>query len=182
MIIRQLEMNSFRNYKYAKAEFSPGINVITGKNAQGKTNLIEAIHYLSGAKSFRTRKDGDLIKFECGEAFIEASVEGADRDYRLNIWISRTGRKRITVNGVRKKSASELSGKLCTVLFCPGDLDMIKAPLQRGGVLWIWQSHSCGQNTLPRCPNTAEYTSIKQESCVISGKSPICLTYWTTSI
>ncbi|NLO47041.1 MAG: DNA replication/repair protein RecF [Clostridiales bacterium] len=126
MVIKQLELNGFRNYGYAKTGFSPGINVITGKNAQGKTNLLEAMYYLSGAKSFRTRKDRELINFLSDEASVEADIWGNGRDYRLNIRLSRTSRKKITINGVRKKTASELSGKLCTVLFCPGDLDMIK--------------------------------------------------------
>ena len=61
MIVRKIALNGWRNYEFAAAEFSPGTNVITGENAQGKTNLLEAVYLLTGGKSFRTRFDKELI-------------------------------------------------------------------------------------------------------------------------
>ena len=63
MIVRKIALNGWRNYEFAAAEFSPGTNVITGENAQGKTNLLEAVYLLTGGKSFRTRFDKELIGF-----------------------------------------------------------------------------------------------------------------------
>ena len=106
-------------------EFDPGTNVICGPNAQGKTNLLEAVYLLSCGKSFRTRFDRELIGFGYSEGQILGEVFSHDRDQTVDIRM-RTGQsKRITVNGV-KKTASELSDTVNVVLFCPDDLNLIK--------------------------------------------------------
>ena len=74
MIVRKIALNGWRNYEFAAAEFSPGTNVITGENAQGKTNLLEAVYLLTGGKSFRTRFDKELIGFGYTSAEVLADV------------------------------------------------------------------------------------------------------------
>jgi DNA replication and repair protein RecF len=64
MIIKNIELENFRNYRSGTCFFDPHVNVITGSNAQGKTNLLEAVYYLSGARSFRTRSDKDIINLD----------------------------------------------------------------------------------------------------------------------
>ncbi len=126
MIVKNIELNAFRNYKNESCFFDPYVNVITGLNAQGKTNLLEAVYYLSGARSFRTRSDKDIISHGSQSASIRASVNSGGRDQFIDIYISRSERKKIFVNGVRMKSASALAGRICCVLFCPEDLDIVK--------------------------------------------------------
>lgn len=125
MIIKRIALNGFRNYDFETAEFGPGTNVIYGANAQGKTNLLEAVYMLSCGRSFRTRFDRELIGFGCDSADILADIDSRDREQTIRIVMKQGVRKQITVNGV-KKTASELSSTVNAVLFCPDDLDLIK--------------------------------------------------------
>ena len=74
MIVERLKIEGFRNYESSEALFSDNINVIIGGNAQGKTNLIEAVYYLTCGRSFRARSDRELINFNCDDAKIEAKI------------------------------------------------------------------------------------------------------------
>ncbi|MCL2342421.1 MAG: DNA replication/repair protein RecF [Firmicutes bacterium] len=126
MRVDRIELKNFRNYENAAAGFSPGINVIAGENAQGKTNLLEAVFLLSGGKSFRTRFDSELIGFDRETAELLADVETQGRKQSISVHLKRGQKKSITRNGV-KTAAPELSEVLCAVLFCPDDLELIKA-------------------------------------------------------
>lgn len=126
MKINSLELCGFRNYEKQKAEFCPGVNVITGDNAQGKTNLLEAIFYLTGAKSFRSRFDREIIGFESDEAKISANVESDGRQQKIAICLKRGRKKQICVNNNKLKTGTELAGRFTCVLFCPDDLYLIK--------------------------------------------------------
>lgn len=125
MIIKRIALNGFRNYEFDTAEFIPGTNVISGQNAQGKTNLLEAVYMLSCGRSFRTRFDKELVGFGYSAAEILAEVDSHDREQTIRILMNPGQAKRITVNGV-KKTAGELSQVVNTVLFCPDDLNLIK--------------------------------------------------------
>ena len=126
MIIRHLELRNFRNYRELECDFDPQVNVITGRNAQGKTNLLEAVYYLAGARSFRSRSDRDILHMEETEGAVTGFVASEVRDQRIDVYLSRRERKKIFVNSVRMKSASELSGRFACTLFCPDDLELIK--------------------------------------------------------
>ena len=126
MRIQALELDYFRNYLHLEAEFDPRVNLIYGDNAQGKTNLLEAIAYLSCAKSHRARYDREMIMMTMPDAFIRGRVESRDRDFTLEAQLHRGRGRQLYSNGVRLKSASELSGVLNTVLFCPEDLYLIR--------------------------------------------------------
>ncbi|MBR3293832.1 MAG: DNA replication/repair protein RecF [Oscillospiraceae bacterium] len=125
MKINKIVLNGFRNYEWEAAEFAPGTNVITGANAQGKTNLLEAVYMLSTGRSFRTRFDRELVGFGYSSAEILAEVDSKDREQSIRIVLQPGQGKKIQVNGVRK-TASELGQTLNTVLFCPDDLNLIK--------------------------------------------------------
>ena len=125
MIIKKIALNGFRNYDWETAEFDGGTNVICGANAQGKTNLLEAVYMLSCGKSFRTRFDKELIGFDYSSADILAELTSHEREQTINIRLSSGQPKKIMVNGV-KKTAAELSGTVNAVLFCPDDLSIIK--------------------------------------------------------
>lgn len=125
MIIKKIALNGFRNYEWETVEFNDGTNVISGQNAQGKTNLLEAVYMLSCGRSFRTRFDRELVGFDFSSAEVLAEVWSHERDQTINIKLNPGQSKKITVNGVRK-TAGELSRVVNTVLFCPDDLNLIK--------------------------------------------------------
>jgi len=127
MNLQKLELESFRNYGEVTLDFDPGVNLIVGDNAQGKTNLLEAIAYLGSGKSFRAMKTAEMIRFGADFAQIQGRVFSQEREQTLRYLLFAGSRARqIWRNGVKKKSASELSGVLPTVLFCPEDLMILK--------------------------------------------------------
>ncbi len=126
MIVKGITLDFFRNYVHLEADFHPGVNVIVGDNAQGKTNLLEGIAYLSGASSHRARYDREMIQFGVDSAFLKGEVNSGGRDYTLEADLFRGARRQLRSNGVKLKTAAELSGILNTVLFCPEDLYLIK--------------------------------------------------------
>lgn len=126
MRVERLALSGFRNYEWEAVDFSPGVNVICGANAQGKTNLLEAVYMLSGGRSFRTRFDRELVGFGYSSAELLAEVDALGRKQTIKISLIPGQRKQIQVNSV-KKTASELAGVLTAVLFCPDDLELVKA-------------------------------------------------------
>ena len=126
MQINRLTLQNFRNYAEQTVEFAPGSNVIVGENAQGKTNLLEAIVYLSCGRSNRARSDRELLRFGQQEARIASEIDSRDRQFSIEISLFHGKRRKITVNKVPAKRASELSGVLGTVFFCPEDLMLIR--------------------------------------------------------
>lgn len=127
MKLRRIALDGFRNYTDFTADFSPGVNIIWGENAQGKTNLLEAIGFLSGARSHRARGDKELLSFHRDRGTITAEVTSRGRDFLLEVQLFRGARRRLFVNHVKCKTAAELGGIVQTVLFCPEDLALIKA-------------------------------------------------------
>ncbi|MBE6995256.1 MAG: DNA replication/repair protein RecF [Ruminococcaceae bacterium] len=125
MRIDALELDFFRNYVHLEADFDPAVNVICGDNAQGKTNLLEAIAYLSGV-SHRARYDKELIQFGVDRAFLKGELTARGRNFVLEAELHRGQRKALRSNGVKLKSAAELSGIFQSVLFCPEDLYLIR--------------------------------------------------------
>ena len=127
MIVRELELDFFRNYTHLQARFDPNVNLIYGDNAQGKTNLLEAVAYLSAARSHRARYDREMIMLNVDSAFLRGEIESRDRDFTLEAKLFRGRGRQLYSNGVRLKTAGELAGILTTVLFCPEDLSLIRA-------------------------------------------------------
>lgn len=127
MTLKELELNFFRNYVHLQAKFDPRVNLIYGDNAQGKTNLLEAVAYLSAARSHRARYDREMIMLNVDSAFVRGEVESRDRSFTLEAKLFRGRGRQIFSNGVRLKTAGELAGILTTVLFCPEDLSLIRA-------------------------------------------------------
>ncbi len=127
MKLSNLKLSNFRNYEALDLDFDPGVNLIVGNNAQGKTNLLEAISYAGSGRSFRAQKTAEMVRFGADFADIEARVLSQDREQTLRYVLFHGSRPRqIWRNGAKKKSASELAGVLPTVLFCPEDLMVLK--------------------------------------------------------
>ena len=127
MQINGVSLEHFRNYTTQSVEFDPKCNVIFGENAQGKTNLLEAIAYLSRGKSPRARTDREMIAFDQPAARVAVQALARDRDFRVQIDLFRGKRRKMTVNQVPVKNSAELSQVYQTVFFCPEDLDLIRA-------------------------------------------------------
>ena len=123
MKLSELQLRSFRNYQELSLDFDPGVNLIIGDNAQGKTNLLEAIAFLGSGRSFRAQKTREMVLF--GEDFSEivGKVDAQNRQQSLR-WLLFSGSRprQLWLNGVKQKTAGNLSGVLPTVLFCPEDL------------------------------------------------------------
>ena len=129
MWINKVRLNNFRNYSNQEIELNEGINLFYGENAQGKTNIIESIYLCSVGKSFRARKDQELIKFNTEKSDIEIEFNKSDRDGKIKIEIG--NRKKISVNGIKLKKLSELLGNINVVIFTPDDIDILKGGPQK---------------------------------------------------
>ena len=127
MNLNNLTLRNFRNYEFVDLSFDPGVNLIVGDNAQGKTNLLEAISYLGSGKSFRALKQKEMVRFDADFADLEGKVFAQDREQTLR-WVIFNGSRprQIWRNGAKKKTAGDLAGVLPTVLFCPEDLMVLK--------------------------------------------------------
>ncbi len=126
MILRGLTLDFFRNYVHLETDFDPRVNLIYGENAQGKTNLLEAIAYLSTARSHRARYDREMMMMGVDSAFLQGDVLSRDRDFRIEAKLFKGKGRQLYANGLRLKSAGELGAMFQTVLFCPEDLYLIR--------------------------------------------------------
>ena len=127
MILKDLQLRNFRNYEEVKLDFEPGVNLIVGDNAQGKTNLLEAISYLGSGRSFRAQKTAEMVRFGADFGEVCGNVFSQERDQNLRFVLFSGSRPRqIWRNGAKKKTAGEIAGVLPTVLFCPEDLMVLK--------------------------------------------------------
>ena len=126
MRIDELTLSGFRNYGCQHLTFDPDCNVIYGENAQGKTNLLEAVVYLSCGKSPRTHADRELIGFDAQGALLEGRIFSRDREFVTRVELNRGKKRKMTVNGVTAKNAAALSDVLHTVFFAPEDLFLIR--------------------------------------------------------
>ena len=127
MNLNNLKLRDFRNYEELDLDFDPGVNLIVGNNAQGKTNLLEAIGYVGSGKSFRAQKTTEMVRFGADFSDIEANVCAQERCQSLRFVLFSGSRPRqIWRNGVKKKTTADIAGGLPTVLFCPEDLMVLK--------------------------------------------------------
>jgi len=137
MIIKSLTLRNFRNYDYVKVEFDPKLNVIVGENAAGKTNLVEAIYFLSLARSFRTSETSDLIKNKRQFSEIEASVE-QDTINKDIVALMTSSSKKFVCNDKPIRKLSDLSKLINVIVFEPKDTLMFSdSPLVRRNFLDI---------------------------------------------
>lgn len=126
MQINEVSLQAFRNYVNQTAVFDPRCNVIFGENAQGKTNLMEALVYLSCGRSPRARTDREMIGFDAPSARMTGKISARDRDFRVQVDLFRDRRRKMSVNQVPVKNSAGLSEVYNTVFFCPDDLYLIR--------------------------------------------------------
>lgn len=131
MNIKNIILHNYRNYKQLNMDLSPNINIFIGYNAQGKTNIIEAVHFAAIGISHRTRNDSDLIYWQQNEANINIKFSKMSIIFELKILLKKNQRKQLFFNGENIKQ-KELPGLLTMILFSPEDLMLVKgSPVQR---------------------------------------------------
>lgn len=126
MIIKSLELDNFRNYGTLSINFDSGTNILYGDNAQGKTNILEAIYLSATTKSHKGSKDRDIIHFDAEEAHIRTYVVKDGLENRVDMHLRKNKSKGIAINGQKIKKAADLLGLLNVVFFSPEDLSIIK--------------------------------------------------------
>lgn len=132
MVIKSLELSNFRNYDFLDLTFDQGTNILYGDNAQGKTNILEAIYLCATTKSHKGSKDKDIVKFGAEEAHIRTFVEKKQDEIKVDMHLRKNKSKGIAIDGMRIKKAAELLGLMNVVFFSPEDLGIIKnGPAER---------------------------------------------------
>ena len=126
MIVKELKLKNFRNYEEEIFEFDDKINIIHGSNAQGKTNILEAIYYFSFGKSQRAKKDAEIINFSKDYASMNIVFKDEKRENTAEVNIFKNKKKSISVNDISIKKNSELVGKFSGIYFGPEYLELIK--------------------------------------------------------
>lgn len=126
MFIKRLGLKNFRNYSDTDISFSKNKILFVGKNAQGKTNLLEAVFYLSSLDSLRAKSDSELIKWNSDICNIQADIEKFGIDVSLEINLPAQGRKKLKVNGLTKNKFSEFISNISTVCFTTSDLLLLR--------------------------------------------------------
>ena len=126
MIVKSIDLKDFRNYEIEHIDFDENTNIFYGDNAQGKTNILEAI-YLSGtSKSHKGNKDQEIIRFDNEEAHIKTIITKKNIDYRIDMHLKKNKTKGIAINGLPVKKTLDLFGIVNIIIFSPEDLNIIK--------------------------------------------------------
>ena len=132
MILKSLELANFRNYEELNISFDKGTNILYGDNAQGKTNILEAIYVSATTKSHKGSKDKEIINFNKEEAHIRTYLEKENVETRVDMHLRKNKSKGIAIDGQKIKKAADLMGLLNVVFFSPEDLSIIKdGPAER---------------------------------------------------
>lgn len=126
MIVQSVNLENYRNYETLSIDFDNGTNILYGDNAQGKTNILEALYLCSTTKSHRGNKDREMIRFNCDEAHIKLIINKNDVPHRIDIHLKKSKSKGIAIDGIPIKKASELFGMMNVIFFSPEDLSIIK--------------------------------------------------------
>ncbi len=138
MKCNRIQITDFRNIEHAEIVFDDGVNILCGENAQGKTNLLEAIGLCSFGKSFRTAKDEEMIRFGAECATVKVDFSDSTRRQNITVRMMEGKRKQMELNQVKVGRLSDIVGSFRTVLFCPEHLSLIKdGPAERRNYLDI---------------------------------------------
>ena len=125
MYLKRIKLVNFRNYQQQEIELSPNMNLFFGENAQGKTNILEAVFLCAIGKSFRAKKEKELINLEKKQAFVEIEYEKSDRSGKIKIILD--DKKTIFLNDIKQSKLSDILGKINMVMFSPDDIEILKS-------------------------------------------------------
>ena len=179
MFIQEITLENFRNYNLEKIEFNKKTNIIFGDNAQGKTNILEAIFFASLGKSFRTNNDKELIKENEQIAKVQINYIKNDREQKVNVEIN--NKKKFYINDIPVKKLSELVGNINVVLFTPEDIEILRnEPAKRRRFLniMISQLRPIYVSTLNKYNKTIEQRNNYLKQIKYEKKSKEILDIW----
>ena len=179
MWIKKIKIKDFRNYIDEEIILNKNINIFYGENAQGKTNIIESIFLCAMGKSFRAKKDAEMINFDSPNSLIEVDYKKSDREGTIKIELGT--RKNIYLNGIKQKKLSELLGNINLVIFTPEDINILKgSPDNRRKFLdiMISQLRPNYLNCLNRYKNTLEQRNNYLKQIQEFGKDTSLLDIW----
>ncbi|MBW1604993.1 DNA replication/repair protein RecF [Lactobacillus sp. Sy-1] len=159
MKISKLKLNHFRNYEHVDINFAPGVNVLLGNNAQGKTNLLESIYVLALTKSHRTNNNSDLIQWKHQNAQLKTLITKDSGQLNLELDLSKKG-KRAKVNHIEQAKLSTYVGQLNVILFAPEDLSIVKGSPQ---VRRRFMDIEFGQMSNQYLYNTVQYQRVLKQ-------------------
>lgn len=160
MYIKSLQTLNFRNYENLSLDLCPNVNVFIGDNAQGKTNILELIYYCGFAKSHRTNKDKELIRWNCNETFIRLDVYKKRLDKIIDIKILKDGKRAIKINSIKINKIGELIGTFNVVMFSPEDLKIVK---ESPGIRRKFMDMEISQLNIKYYNNLVSYNKIVNE-------------------
>lgn len=126
MYVKNLKIKDYRNYSNVDIELSSGLNIFLGENAQGKTNLAEAVYFVSSLKSHRTSKNKEIIKWDSDNTYIKAVIDKLYGEDVIEIFMSKKEKNYIKINGLKATKAADVLGRLNVVMFSPEDLKLVK--------------------------------------------------------
>lgn len=126
MFIESIQLKNYRNYKTLEMEFDRETNILYGDNAQGKTNILEAVYLCGTTKSHKGSKDKEIIRFGQDEAHIRMNVKKDGLSYKIDMHLKKNKAKGVAINGIPIRKARELFGIVNLVFFSPEDLNIIK--------------------------------------------------------
>lgn len=126
MYIESLALKNFRNYESLDIKFSDKINILYGDNAQGKTNILEAIYMSATTRSHKKSKDRDIVKFGENDSHIRVNVKKRDVGHRIDMHIRKSGPKGVAIDSIPIKRSTELFGLINIIMFSPEDLSVVK--------------------------------------------------------
>lgn len=183
MYIKKVKLENFRNYDNLDIEFKKDFNLIYGNNAQGKTNILEAIYLSAIGKSFQTNKDNEMIKIGKEKAKVEIEYETKDREGKITVEIAE--KKTFFINGIKQKKISDIIGKINIVLFYPDNIDIIKGgPAERRRFLDIMISQLKPNyiHILNKYLKTLEQRNAYLKQIKFDNKSKDMLEIWDESL
>ncbi|MFA6990006.1 MAG: DNA replication/repair protein RecF [Candidatus Gastranaerophilaceae bacterium] len=160
MFLKHIELLNYRNYEGCSLDFDSNKTVLIGDNAQGKTNLLESIYYISNLSSFRSNSDKELILWQKDFARIKCVLNKSDTDIELDVWINPPKKKVIKVNGIKKSKYSDFIGNLAVVSFGVDDLLLLRgAPENRRK----WLDNSISQIYPAYADRMAKFNRIRNQ-------------------
>ncbi|MBQ9409486.1 MAG: DNA replication/repair protein RecF [Clostridia bacterium] len=185
MYISSVTLKGFRNYTQAYLEPCKGVSVLMGDNAQGKTNILEAVFLCCTGRSHRTSHDRELIKIGQDVAYVGVQAEHGDGRHDVEIALNQTGRRRIKINGSPVSRSGELLGHVTGVLFAPEDLRMVTdgpAVRRRFMDMELSQIHPKYYYALQRYNRALKQRNALLKDCSQSGKSPDSIDLWDAEL
>lgn len=126
MFIKSLKLKSYRSYENFEFEFDDGLNILVGKNAQGKTNVLEAIFFAIIGKSFKTSKEKEVIKWDSQNAYVDAIFQKKYREVEVELFFDNAHKKTIKIDKIAIRKIGELMGSANAVFFSPEELKLVK--------------------------------------------------------